>query len=84
LEALACGTPVVVSDVGSLPEVVGDAALIVDPNDTEALTVALWRLLTDPDLRATLRAKGLARAANFSWRRAAEETMAVYRRVAGA
>ncbi len=84
LEALACGTPVVVSDVASLPEVVGDAALIVDPNDTEALTVALWRLLTDPDLRATLRVKGLARAANFSWRRAAEETMAVYRRVAGA
>ena len=84
LEALACGTPVIVSNVGSLPEVVGDAALLVDPNDTDALAVALRRILTDPDLRVALRSKGLVRAARFSWRRAAEETMAVYRQVAEA
>ena len=84
LEAMACGTPVVVSNVGSLPEVVGDAALLVDPNDTEALAVALGQILTDADLRAMLRSKGLAQAARFSWRPAAEETLAVYRRVAEA
>lgn len=81
LEAMACGTPVVVSNVSSLPEVAGDAALLVDPNDEEALAVALHRLLTDEDLRAALREKGLARAATFSWQRAAQETLAIYRRV---
>ncbi|MER2599592.1 MAG: glycosyltransferase family 1 protein [Caldilineales bacterium] len=80
LEAMACGLPVVVSNVSSLPEVVGDAGLLVDPHSEEDLAVALQRLLDDEALRASLRAKGLARARTFSWQRAAEETLAVYQR----
>jgi glycosyltransferase involved in cell wall biosynthesis len=82
LEALACGAPVVVSNVSSLPEVVGDAALLINPQSDQEITVALWRILTDPALCAELRAKGLQRAAAFSWQRAAEETMIVYRKAA--
>ena len=78
LEAMACGTPVVVSNVSSLPEVVGDAALLIDPNDDEALAVALHRILSDESLRDSLRTKGLARARTFSWERTAQETLAVY------
>jgi glycosyltransferase involved in cell wall biosynthesis len=81
LEAMACGTPVIVSNVSSLPEVVGDAALLVAPDDVEGLTVAMARVLTDANLREELRAKGLKRAQTFSWERAARETLAVYRRV---
>jgi glycosyltransferase involved in cell wall biosynthesis len=80
LEAMACGTPVVASNVSSVPEVVGDAALLVDPNSDEALAVALQRLLTNETLAASLREKGLARARTFSWERAAEHTLAVYHR----
>jgi len=83
LEAMACGTPVIASNVSSLPEVVGDAALLVDPQQDEEITVALWRVLTDSDLRAQLRVKGLQRAGEFSWHCAAELTMAVYRKAAG-
>jgi glycosyltransferase involved in cell wall biosynthesis len=79
LEAMACGTPVVCSKRSSLPEVVGDAALTVDPSDTDALRAALRRLLRDAELRAELRARGLRQAARFSWTRAARETLAVYR-----
>lgn len=82
LEAMACGTPVVVSNVASLPEVVGDAGLLVDPNNWEELAVALWRVLTDEQLANELRQKGLQRASLFSWERAARETLAVYRQVA--
>ena len=82
LEAMACGTPVVVSNVASLPEVVGDAGLLVDPNAWEELAVALWRVLTDEELVRELRQKGQQRAALFSWERAARETLAVYRQVA--
>ena len=78
LEAMACGTPVIVSNISSLPEVVGDAALLVDPQDDQEITVAMWRLLTDPLLWDELRAKGLRRAKAFSWQRAAEQTMGVY------
>lgn len=83
LEAMACGTPVVVSNVSSLPEVVGDAALLVDPENVHELAVAIWRLLTDEDLRADMREKGLKRAALFSWEKAARETLAVYLKVGG-
>jgi glycosyltransferase involved in cell wall biosynthesis len=83
LEAMACGTPVVASNVSSLPEVVGDAALLIDPNNEEDLAVALHRLLTDDALHASLRAKGLARARTFTWERAAEQTLTVYRRALG-
>ena len=84
LEAMASGTPVVVSNVSSLPEVVGDAGLLVDPNSAEELAVALHRLLTDDALHAALRDKGLARAQVFSWQRAAQETMDIYRHALGA
>ena len=83
LEAMTCGTPAIVSNVSALPEVVGDAALLIDPHDIEGLTVAMWRALTDEDLRASLIAKGLKRAQIFSWERAAQETLDVYRRVVG-
>lgn len=83
LEAMACGTPVIVSNVSSLPEVVGDAAILIDPEHDEEITVALWRILSDDGLFESLRAKGLQRAAAFSWRRAAEQTMAVYHKAAG-
>jgi glycosyltransferase involved in cell wall biosynthesis len=82
LEAMACGTPVVVSNVSSLPEVVGDAGLLVEPEDVEGLTVAMWRALSDDSLRREMRDKGLRRAQTFSWERAAQETLEVYRQVA--
>ena len=78
LEALACGTPVVCSNRSSLPEVVGDAALLVEPTDVGALAGALERLLDDEPLRRELRARGLARAAQFTWARTATETLATY------
>lgn len=83
LEAMACGTPVIVSNVSSLPEVVSDAGLFVAPEDVEGWAVAMWRVLTDKDLRAQLREKGLRRARVFSWERAARQTLEVYRRVVG-
>lgn len=79
LEAMACATPVVTSNVSSLPEVAGDAALLIDPHDVEALADALRRLLDDGELRRQLIAAGQARAAQFSWRRAALELLEVYR-----
>lgn len=81
LEAMATGTPVVTSNVSSLPEVVGEAALTVDPRDVDAIAVALTRVLQDSALRADLRARGLRRARQFSWSRCAGETHAIYRRV---
>jgi glycosyltransferase involved in cell wall biosynthesis len=83
LEAMACGTPTVVSNVSSLPEVVNDAALLVNPEDWEEIAVAIHRLLTDADLHAELRNKGLRRADCFSWDKAAQQTMDVYRQVVG-
>ncbi len=80
VEALACGTPVVASTAASLPEVLGDAALLVDPTDERALADALERAATDPELRAMLRATGFERAARYSWSGTAEETMRVYLR----
>ncbi len=83
LEAMACGTPVVCSNTSSLPEVVGDAGYLIDPNDVDELTVAMWRLLSDENLRREMRSKGLKRAQIFSWERAARETLKVYRQVSG-
>jgi alpha-1,3-rhamnosyl/mannosyltransferase len=81
LEAMACGAPVACSDTSSLPEVVGDAALTFFPTDPYAIAGALSRLLQDADLRADLRERGLRQAARFSWRRTAEETLALYRHI---
>jgi glycosyltransferase involved in cell wall biosynthesis len=82
LEALACGAPVLASHAGALPEVVGDAGLLLPPGDPAAWTAALERVLGDPALEADLRQRGPAQAARFSWARAARETLAVYRRIA--
>jgi len=81
LEALACGTPVVGSDVSSLPEVVGDAGILLPPDDAGGMAEGLIRLATDTDFRAELSRRALAQAARFSWERAARETLAVYRDV---
>ncbi len=83
LEAFACGTPVVTSNLSSLPEVAGDAALMLDPLDVEALTDALRRLLTDTALRQTLITRGTARAAHFTWDSAARHLRAIYSAYAG-
>jgi glycosyltransferase involved in cell wall biosynthesis len=79
LEAMACGLPVIVSDVASLPEVVGDAGLLVDPHEVDELTVAMWRVLNEQQLRTEMQEKGLRQADRFSWERAARETQAIYR-----
>jgi glycosyltransferase involved in cell wall biosynthesis len=78
LESMACGTPVITSNLASLPEVAGDAALLVDPYDTEALASSLVKLLEDSSLRNELKERGLKQAENFSWRKAAEEMLRVY------
>ena len=77
LEAMACGTPVICSSTTSLPEVAGDAAILVDPNDVAAIGQAIANLLGDEHLRSSLRARGLARAQQFTWDRAAAETWQV-------
>lgn len=79
LEAMACAAPVISSNRTSLPEVVGDAAMIFDPLDIEALVECMDRLLCDSALRALLKERGLVRAKQFRWERSAEQTMAVYR-----
>jgi glycosyltransferase involved in cell wall biosynthesis len=81
LEAMSCGTPVVTSNSTSLPEVVGDAGLMVPPTDADALAEAIVRLLRDPTLHAELRERGLQRARAFSWRTTAERTLAVYEQI---
>jgi len=82
LEAMACGTPVVTSNLSALPEVVGDAGVLVDPQDVDALAVAMWRILSDEQLRASLIDKGFKRAAVFSWDKAAQETLSLYHSLA--
>jgi glycosyltransferase involved in cell wall biosynthesis len=75
LEAMACGTPVICSNASSLPEVAGEAALLVDPLDVEALTGALVRITTDSQLRGTLIERGFRQVERFSWQRCAQETL---------
>lgn len=82
LEAMACGTPVVTSNAASLPEVVGDAGLSVDPHDDTALSEAVLRLLSDPEEASRRRAASLEWAAGFTWAAAASRTLEVYRQVA--
>jgi glycosyltransferase involved in cell wall biosynthesis len=79
LEALACGVPVITSNSTSLPEVAGDAALLVNPHDPMAVADALSRVIADEALRKRLRAKGTERVKQFTWSRAAQQTVALYR-----
>ena len=78
LEAMSCGTPVVCSNRTSLPEVVGDAALTVDPENVQELVTAMRRVLTDNELHADLSQRSLKQAEKFSWQKTARETLAVY------
>jgi alpha-1,3-rhamnosyl/mannosyltransferase len=84
LEAMACGCPVVASDATSLPEVVGDAGLLVPPDDVDALAEAIGRVLAEPELRSRLAVAGRERAKGFSWRGHAEGVFAAYRRAVAA
>ncbi|MFQ5929459.1 MAG: glycosyltransferase family 4 protein [Acidobacteriota bacterium] len=81
LEAMACGTPVITSNATALPEVAGNAALFVDPENAEELSEAMRRVLEDLALRATLTSRGLERARQFTWESTARQTLAVYRQV---
>ncbi len=83
LEAMACGTPVVASQAASLGEVVGDAGLLVDPYDSAEIADAMKAVLEEPGLARTLRARGLARAALFSWTKSAERLDGLFRRLEG-
>lgn len=83
LEAMACGTPVITSNVSSLPEVAGDAALLVDPRSSAELGEAMLRLAGDAGLRQELRTRGREQAARFSWERTADETWRIYQEVMG-
>ncbi len=84
LEAMACGTPVVAADRAALPETCGDAALLVDPDDGEALGAAVLAAATNAGARETLRSAGLRRAAQFSWDRTAARVDALLSQLAGA
>jgi glycosyltransferase involved in cell wall biosynthesis len=78
VEAMACGTPVVAADSSSLPEAVGEAGLLFDPQNVAELADRLTAVLHNPDLAATMRAKGLVQAQQFSWEKAGRETAVVY------
>ena len=81
LEAMACGAPTLVSNTSSLPELVGDAALLLPPSEPEAWADAIDRVWNDADLRAEMSERGIAQSRRFSWQQAARETLAIYRRV---
>ena len=81
LEAMASGTPVITSNVSSLPEVVGDAALLIDPYEPDAIADAMARVLSDSDLRRDLRARGLERVRHFSWERSIRRVREIYQEV---
>lgn len=82
LEAGGCGVPVITSNTSSLPEVAGDAALLVDPLDVDAIADAMYRLVTDASLRAELARRGLENVKRFSWEKCARETLAILESVA--
>ena len=83
LEAMASGTPVITSNVSSLPEVVGDAAILVNPNNIEEMAEMMQKVLTNQKLREKMREKGLKRAKLFSWERCARETLNLYEEIGG-
>lgn len=81
VEAMACGCPVITSNTSSLPEIIGDAGIIVDPQDIDGLEEAMREVLTNQDLQEELRRRGIKQASRFSWEKTAEETMKVYKEV---
>lgn len=81
LEAMACGTPVVTSNVSSLPEVVGDAAILINPYSTDSIAEGIWKVVSNAELRITMSRMGIERAGLFSWERCAMETLEVYKEV---
>ena len=81
LEAMACGTPVICSNTSSLPEVVGDAGILVPPEDVDGLALAMGALLNEPERRAVLGRRALERAQQFTWEAAAERVLSIYRRL---
>ena len=83
LEAMACGTPVICSRAASLPEIVGDGGILVDPRNVQAIADAMLNVLTNAELASSLSQRGLRQAARFSWARTAQETAAVYAAVLG-
>ena len=83
LEAMACGTPVIAARTSSIPEVAGDAAVLLDPDDESAWREAIRRVVEDRAFSDSLRSRGLARAAEFSWSRTARETAEIYRELLG-
>ena len=83
LEAMACGCPIVTSNVSSLPEVVGDAALMIDPYNVDTLAKAMAEILTNDGLRRGMIERGLAQAEKFSWEKTAAETLEIYEKVGG-
>lgn len=84
LEAMACGTPVIAANTSSIPEVVGKAGILVDPYKVDEMAEAMYRVLTDQNLQKVLLSKGLDRAKKFSWRKAAEKILALYRSIQNA
>ena len=78
---MACGCPVVTSNTSSLPEVVGDAGVMVDPYDTDSLAQAMKEILTDDKFRDDMIRKGLEQSRKFSWEKTAEQTLEVYNKV---
>ena len=81
LEAMACGAPVITSNTSSLPEAVGDAALLVDPHKPGEIARAITRVLENPPLQEELRQKGYKQAASYSWQKSARKMLAVYQQV---
>lgn len=81
LEAMACGVPVIASNVSSLPEVVGDTGLLVEPHDIDSITKAIETMIAAPDIRQQSSQKALLRSANFSWDACVDQTMDIYKRV---
>ena len=83
LEAMACGVPVMASNRSSLPEVVGDAGLLVEPEELEQMANAMERLLIDTELRQTCRERGIERAGRFTWERSADAVLRIYQELMG-
>ena len=83
LEAMACGVPVISSNSSSLPEVVGDAGLLVNPEDEREIAQAILKILNSPSLAQSLREKGLKRAKSFSWRDSAQKVLEIIPKIIG-